>query len=348
MRDASWAAAVRTGEGIENWASQPNRCLFPQKTCGVKPTSQAPGGPLNGARACLLNSLHSTAVDPSMLSPGRSLGVIPHLNFKAGTDPEKPHTELDSDDTELFDAPPPIAQNWGRNRCPQSLKSCCVLGGTCQSLTNKFCVFPRPTVTGASGVRRAVSKGVKSPAPNCRTDLRDCINGDSVSSMLYFAYGSNLNLAHFTAYLVGHGMNGSAVENPERAILPAHRLRTNYLSCVHQAGACNIEPAPGHAVEGVAMEITPTIRSALRRKEGWPDRYQEIQIEVIIPPAKNGVAAFTYVVNPAFRLPVDIPVTEQYRRRILDGAAHLGLSQSYRKALDTILRTGPAVVNVPA
>ncbi len=166
--------------------------------------------------------------------------------------------------------------------------------------------------------------------------------------MLYFAYGSNLNLPHFAAYLASHGIHPDDVENLQRAILPDHKLRTNYLSVVHDAGACNIEPAPGHAVEGLVLNITEVVRSALRRKEGWPDRYEETEVEVIIPPAKTGVAAFTYVVNPELRLPVDMPVTEQYRRRILEGAIHLGLSQSYRRALGTILRTDPAVVNVPA
>ena len=40
-----------------------------------------------------------------MVFPGSFLGVAPLINIRVGTDRETPHTELDSDDTELFDAP---------------------------------------------------------------------------------------------------------------------------------------------------------------------------------------------------------------------------------------------------
>ncbi|MCK4658718.1 MAG: hypothetical protein KAV82_04280 [Phycisphaerae bacterium] len=40
--------------------------------------------------------------------------------------------------------------------------------------------------------------------------------------MLYFAYGSNLNLVHLAACLASHGNHPDDVENPQRAILPGH------------------------------------------------------------------------------------------------------------------------------
>ena len=160
--------------------------------------------------------------------------------------------------------------------------------------------------------------------------------------MLYFAYGSNLNLVHFRAYLASHGIPPDDVENPRRAILPDHRLRTNYLSCVHRAGACNIEPVLGHAVEGVVMEISSTVRSALRVKEGWPVRYEETEVEVIVPPAKTSVIAFTYVVNPTHRLNRDQPVSGDYRRLVLGGARVAGLSAPYQTFLRRALKPLPA------
>lgn len=160
--------------------------------------------------------------------------------------------------------------------------------------------------------------------------------------MLYFAYGCNLNLAHLAAYLASHAIHPSDVENPRRAILRDHRLRTNYLSCVHSAGACNIEPSPGHAVEGLVMNITEAVRSALRVKEGWPRHYQEVRVEVIIPPAKTSVNAFTYVVNPTRRLNRDQPVSPEYRRLILEGAKVAGLSAPYQALLRRALKPLPA------
>ena len=160
--------------------------------------------------------------------------------------------------------------------------------------------------------------------------------------MLYFAYGSNLNLAHFRTYLAMCGVDPDDLRNPRRAILPDHRLRTNYLSCIHRAGACNVEPALGHVVEGVVMEITEAVRSALRVKEGWPDRYEEIEIEVIILPATTNVTAFTYVVNSTHRLNRDQPVSGDYRRLILGGARVAGLSAPYQTFLRRALKSLPA------
>ncbi|MCH8149381.1 MAG: gamma-glutamylcyclotransferase, partial [Planctomycetes bacterium] len=95
----------------------------------------------------------------------------------------------------------------------------------------------------------------------------------------------------------------------QRALLHDYRLRTNYFAGSHGAGACNIEPAPDHHVEGVVMAITPAIQDALRVKEGFPLRYHH-EIEVIVHTAatRAPVRALTYVVTPAHRLEVDLPV----------------------------------------
>ena len=86
--------------------------------------------------------------------------------------------------------------------------------------------------------------------------------------MLYFAYGSNINLDHLTDYLDTHGVSLDTDLQAKHALLHNYRLRTNYFANSHGAGACNIEPAHDHRVEGVLMSITPAVREALRVKEG--------------------------------------------------------------------------------
>ena len=166
--------------------------------------------------------------------------------------------------------------------------------------------------------------------------------------MLYFAYGSNLNLEHLAAYLTSRGVSWSTPKRPRLAILPDHRLRTNYFSTAHQAGACNVEPAAGRLVEGIILQITEDVRSALRRKEGYPRCYEEVEIKVIAS-TKKIVRAFTYVVNPVHRLDRNLPVTRKYRRLILDGAKAVGLSTTYQTFLRHLLKhlpdTDVALVN---
>ena len=161
--------------------------------------------------------------------------------------------------------------------------------------------------------------------------------------MLYFAYGSNLNLSHLDAYLDTHGVTLDTEVSGQHAFLHDYRLRTNYFAGTHGAGACNIEPAQGEWVEGVVMTITPAARDALRIKEGCPHRYEEIDLIVHTASTQASVRALTYVVTPTHRLDVDLPVTDRYRALVLAGAKHFDFSEGYKQELRRKLRTGPSV-----
>ena len=161
--------------------------------------------------------------------------------------------------------------------------------------------------------------------------------------MMYFAYGSNINLDHLSDYLGTHGVTLDTELGGQHALLYDHRLRTNYFASTHLAGACNIEPAQGYHVEGVLWTITPAAQDALRLKEGFPLRYHEIDVIVHTAATQASVRALTYVVTPAHRLEVDLPVTAQYRALILAGAKHFGFSESYQQELRRMLRTAPSL-----
>jgi len=156
--------------------------------------------------------------------------------------------------------------------------------------------------------------------------------------MHYFAFGSNMNLPHLYEYVTSHSVDTDGLGAHEVAILEDHQLRTDYVSSTHGAGACNIEHAEGSTVKGLVMEISRAIRQALRSKEGWPDRYQEVEVEVLIGDAHEPLRAITYVVAPDHRLDVDMPVTPRYRRLVLEGARGAGLSKSYQEQLARLLR----------
>jgi hypothetical protein len=159
--------------------------------------------------------------------------------------------------------------------------------------------------------------------------------------MLYYAYGSNINLDHLTNFLDQHGVILDTELRGQHAFLHNFQLRTNYFAGTHGAGACNIEPAPDHHVEGVIITVTPAIRDALRVKEGFPNSYHEIDVIVRTAAAQTPVRAFTYVVTPELRLEIDLPVTRQYRSMILAGARHFRFSKSYQKTLRDKLQTAP-------
>ena len=160
-------------------------------------------------------------------------------------------------------------------------------------------------------------------------------------------YGSNINIPHLQAYLDTHGLTLDTELRGKHAVLHNFRLRTNYFAASHGAGACNIEPAPDHHVEGVVMKITPAVQGALRLKEGFPHRYAEIDIIVNTAATQAPVRAVTYVVTPEHRLDIDLPVTARYRSLILAGAKDLNFSKSYQQMLRRLLRTSPSLPKMP-
>jgi hypothetical protein len=155
--------------------------------------------------------------------------------------------------------------------------------------------------------------------------------------MNYFAYGSNLNTDHLRSWLSRWGVDPEELGPARQAILPGYRLRTNYLRSFG-VGACNIEPRPRSRVEGIVMTVTPSIREVLRLKEGHPHRYAEIKIAVAPFGKQRTVRAFTYIVTHQFALHFDVPVTQEYRRLILEGAASHRLSPHYQRHLRRMLR----------
>ncbi len=161
--------------------------------------------------------------------------------------------------------------------------------------------------------------------------------------MIYFGYGSNTNVPHLQAYLDTHGVTLDTELRGQHALLHDYRLRSNYFASTHRAGACNIEPAQGECVEGVLWTITPAVQDALRVKEGFPHRYEEIEVAVHTASTQASVRALTYVVAPAHRLDVDLPVTARYRALVLAGAEHFNLSDMYQRKLHRLLRVAPSL-----
>lgn len=158
----------------------------------------------------------------------------------------------------------------------------------------------------------------------------------------YLAYGSNMNTDHLLEWLDRAGVPREEVSHPQRAILPGYRLRTNYLT-TSSLGAANIEPCRGEQVEGLLLRISPAVRTVLRMKEGVSHRYEEINVEVIVPTSGNKIQAITYRVTRDHQLPFDLPVSARYRQLILDGAREARLSRDYQAHLKSMLKSPTSI-----
>lgn len=96
----------------------------------------------------------------------------------------------------------------------------------------------------------------------CFCVLVGAIANEDTDVIDYFAYGSNMNLPHFEAWLRRFGVQPDGMDSPRRVSRPDYRLRTNYLTS-SSLGAANVEPSPGDAVEGLLLAISPEALEAL-------------------------------------------------------------------------------------
>lgn len=155
----------------------------------------------------------------------------------------------------------------------------------------------------------------------------------------YFGYGSNMNMAALRNWVADRSPRPIRLDQPRLATLHNYRFRTNFYSITHGAGAANIEPAEGDEVEGVLLEIDTELRKLLRRKEGWPNIYQEHEVLVTTNGDGRLQRAVTFMVAPDWQLHDDLAVSGEYRETILEASRQLPLSPSYQKLLARVLVT---------
>lgn len=126
--------------------------------------------------------------------------------------------------------------------------------------------------------------------------------------MLYFAYGSNLNLTALKRLAPQARPVGAAVLEGYRLVFRRY---------------CDITPDAKGKVHGAVYEITPACERALDAYEGFPTLYRKVDVAVEIQGEKR--AAMVYVMNQTDLAPPEVDyftmVTRGYRDWKLDTAA---------------------------
>lgn len=143
--------------------------------------------------------------------------------------------------------------------------------------------------------------------------------------MIYFAYGSNLDLDD-----PGPAMRAVAptLRPLSRAWLPDHRLVYHYRSASRQAGALDVEPKRGSAVPGMLFEVSNP--QALDEKEGHPHYYCREAV-VTLNSAGDAIPCVTYRLRPE-RIRDFVAPTPAYTALVHRGYAAFGLRD--RRMLD--------------
>ncbi len=136
----------------------------------------------------------------------------------------------------------------------------------------------------------------------------------------YFAYGSNLSVGQMAQRCPDAG-------NPRRAVLADHDWLIN------QRGVATVEPFDGTQVHGVVWDVSDYDLTHLDRAESVPAHYRRDHMTVQTEDGPSD--AWVYIdhrVNPG-------PPRPGYLERIIDGALHHGLPQSW---IDFLRRWDPS------
>lgn len=146
-----------------------------------------------------------------------------------------------------------------------------------------------------------------------------------MSTLLYFAYGSNMSERRLRARLPGARLVG-------QARLPNHALRFHKLSHRDGTGKCDIVAEPGSCVHGVLFEIGQSEKSALDAIEGVGAGYDATVREVVTAEGRR-MRAHTYV---ATLTRDDLRPLHWYRHHVLTGARDAGLPAEYIALIEAI------------
>ena len=146
-----------------------------------------------------------------------------------------------------------------------------------------------------------------------------------ISTMFYFAYGSNMERVQLKRIC-------PKAKFVAAAVLPDHELVFSGTSRMWGGGIANIRDTAGKRVEGVVWEIAEVERKALDEYEGYPNLYVTMDVQVRTTSSKV-VTAFAYVMaNPGHEMPPSKP----YKRLLISGAEEHGLSEKYIAFLESI------------
>lgn len=149
-----------------------------------------------------------------------------------------------------------------------------------------------------------------------------------MSEMLYFAYGSNINL------------NQMAVRCPDAKVVEPAVLENYELlfrGNNRDYGVATIRPKEGCQVHGLLWKITPECERSLDHYEGYPHLYEKQKIPLTTKSGQQ-ISAMVYVMTRERERMPGMP-TRSYYIGILEGFQQNGLPvKSLEKAISKLAR----------
>jgi cation transport regulator ChaC len=155
----------------------------------------------------------------------------------------------------------------------------------------------------------------------------------------YFAYGSNLDKNDLKKKYEEKKLPIPDWKLIGMASLENYEITFNYYSCTRGAGAANIIEKKGSVVYGFLFKVSDEELEFLRIKEGCPDSYEEIKVDV-----KSGMKVYsnviTYKVTKNKELDHHVPPSKSYLQLIIENGKNYGFPEDYLNYLEGFVALG--------
>ena len=150
---------------------------------------------------------------------------------------------------------------------------------------------------------------------------------ESLTSLFYFAYGSNMSIRRLRTRVPSASRVGPGV-------LEGHRLRFHKVGRLDGSGKCDAVATGGdsHRVHGVVFRVTQADKLMLDRIEGLGRGYAEKRVSVRL--AGGGTLdAYTYL---ATRIDPALKPFSWYKEHVLRGARENRLPTAYVSGIEAV------------
>lgn len=152
----------------------------------------------------------------------------------------------------------------------------------------------------------------------------------------YFAYGSNMDKEDLDKWCSSRGFSPLKFLSVSPVKLDGYRLCFNYFSASRNGGAANIMESDEDHVFGLLIEIEKRDLETIRTKEGYPNFYAEISVDVQRLDGTVVQDVISYKVVKSREEPSHQPPTRDYFSLITRSAIRYGFPTDYVKYLQSI------------
>lgn len=135
--------------------------------------------------------------------------------------------------------------------------------------------------------------------------------------MLYFAFGSNMNLPQMKKRCPGSKLVSTATLEEFRFVYDGESARWG-------GAVGNVVPSKDHNVTGALFEVNDSDLASLDQYEGFPVRYKRKEMPVTKESGERIMAILYYREGEEEGLP-----SEAYRKAVMEGARQCGVPESY-------------------